>query len=967
MQKTNKIHFNKRFADFFLKDSKTIFNIDLIITTIWAVVGLLFISIIGHDLTSFQIIFPLSFPIVYAICLVLNSNNHRLTALLLCAIYTSIFIIVMIQIAGISCNFHLFFLSIGFSALIYLERDIIYKNYLFVIMLCLFLIYQIVLIRQPIVDLQLYQSFLMVFNGLVAGLIICIKGLTYIYKYDVTKTKLSSNKKSYHDLFENSSVGTLVTNTIYLQPKRVNEKFANLFGIKKEEVFDEKYSFLFDFKFHETKNYTTERLKKIVKEYNKNRITTIFDWKLKRVDNTMFDCNISITPLYDDDQFLSFVQVSDKSELNRYKKSKQIDEQKYKAILENVFDGIIYESAHDSLPRYCNQNFLNLFEIKEEEVQSFDLEDYFPNFQPDGKISREKYKHIYKRFKLNNYYLQFDWVFKSKNNNEINAEVTLARTKSKDTITVIRNKNNELNAQKSLTETKHLYNTLFDNSIDGIEIMKIHTETHEILDYRINEPFRNILLYEADELKNKSTIDISPAYQSNGLKTEVYYKSIVNKFIRDNRIQYEWDLINKNGKVITVEISSVREVKDKTASVFSIFKDITNIKKTEQALIRSERLYRTLFSNIYDGIEIYVEDSKTNEKISQFTNQKLRELFKLKNGKDDSFKFSNYFPEKQRDGRLSSICYEETRKELAANNSLNREWSFLNEENELFICNLFVVKFYDNDTINTVTILKDITEKVNQENVIEKQIQELNKKNNQLEKYINSNLQLENFAYMASHDLKAPIRSIVGFSQLLSNSAGKKLNENEIEYLNFIVNSSNNMQMLIEDLLNYARVNNSERKISKVNISKTLKSVLLEMSSSIEEKSAVVNLTSLPELIYADEIKMKMLFQNLIANGIKFHKKNIEPIIEIAANENDDYWEFSITDNGIGIENEYLDKIFLLFRKLHNSQDYQGTGIGLATCKKITELHQGEIWVESKPDIGSTFYFTIAKKLKLKD
>ena len=958
-------NYNFQFKNLLFKDNKTLFNFDLIFTAVWSIIALLFIMFIGHDLTAIQAIVILTFPIFYGLCLVLNSNNYRLEAVILCCVYTTFFIIYMIAVTSVLCNFHMFFLSIGFSVLIYIEKETIYRSYIFIILLFLFLLYQIVIIRTTNEEMLLYQSFIMVFNTFFAGLVIGIKGLTYIYKYNATKTKLSSNEKTYQTLFENSSVGVALIDTLTKEaPLQVNTKVAQLLGIKKEKIEGEKFYYMFIKDLDQSKEYSSDKLDKIIEDYHIDRLPTMFNWRLIKGEGTFIDCNVSFTPLYDNDRFLTLVQIIDMTELNKYKKIKQKDDHRYKAIFENAFDGIVYSSSNKNTPAYCNQKFLQLFEINEEEFNNGNIKNYFPEYQPDGISSTEKYKHISNRFKLNKYHLRFNWLFVSKTGKEIYAEVTLNKTEEGDFVSVIKNKNQELEAKNSLNETKHLYNTLFKNSIDGIEIYKSDLNTGKILEYRINEPFKNLLLYETKELKNLSNLEISPEYQPNGISSADYLNTIGKKFRRDNRVKYEWNLIKKNGELVTVEISSVREVKDNIVSVFSIFKDLTNFKKTENALVRSERLYRTLFSSIYDGIEIFVENSNTGEKISQFTNQKLQDLFKLKVDSKKSFSFTNYFPEKQRDGRLSLVCYDETQKELNENLYINKEWSFVNEDNELFICNIFIAKFYDNDTINTVTILKDITEQVNQEKVIKKQLNELNKKNNQLEKYINSNLQLENFAYMASHDLKAPIRSIVGFSQILSKSATNKLDENEKEYLNFIITSSNNMQLLIEDLLNYARVNNSEKKISRVSIPNTLKAVTLEMNSIIKEKSAKISVNTVPDLIFADEIKLRMLFQNLIANGIKFHKKDISPTIEIAAIEQEDYWEFSIKDNGIGINSEYLDKIFLLFRKLHSSQEYQGTGIGLATCKKIAELHQGEIWVESIPNTGSTFYFTISKNLQ---
>lgn len=243
---------------------------------------------------------------------------------------------------------------------------------------------------------------------------------------------------------------------------------------------------------------------------------------------------------------------------------------------------------------------------------------------------------------------------------------------------------------------------------------------------------------------------------------------------------------------------------------------------------------------------------------------------------------------------------------------------------------------------------------------IENQLVELNQKNQKLEKYIESNMQLENFAYIASHDLKAPIRTIISFSQLLERNLKNKLDADAKEYLDFVVSASRNMRDLIDDLLSYSKINSQPIRRDIFTIGDILMAITAEIQTTIHEKNAVINWDCTYE-INADMIKIKQVFQNLITNSIKFQKLDIQPIINISCEENTDYWQFCVKDNGIGIKAEYHERVFDLFQKIHNKSEFEGTGLGLAICKKIIAQHGGKIWIESTFGEGTTFYFTIAK------
>jgi PAS domain S-box-containing protein len=219
-----------------------------------------------------------------------------------------------------------------------------------------------------------------------------------------------------------------------------------------------------------------------------------------------------------------------------------------------------------------------------------------------------------------------------------------------------------------------------------------------------------------------------------------------------------------------------------------------------------------------------------------------------------------------------------------------------------------------------------------------------------------SNKDLEQFAYVASHDLQEPLRAVAGFVELLKRSLSNSLESKTAGYMDFAVDGAKRMQLLINGLLEYSRVGQGE-KYEKTSAQAALDTATANLRTPIEETGAQVVSDGLPT-VHFDAIQLMQLFQNLIGNAIKFRGKEA-PRIRIGVKRENESWQFAISDNGIGIEPEYADRIFLIFQRLHGRENYPGTGIGLAVCKKIVERHQGRIWVESKPGEGATFYFTI--------
>ncbi|MEA3282725.1 MAG: PocR ligand-binding domain-containing protein [Euryarchaeota archaeon] len=251
---------------------------------------------------------------------------------------------------------------------------------------------------------------------------------------------------------------------------------------------------------------------------------------------------------------------------------------------------------------------------------------------------------------------------------------------------------------------------------------------------------------------------------------------------------------------------------------------------------------------------------------------------------------------------------------------------------------------------NNLVLAKDITERKRVEEALRKSVFDLKR----------SNAELEQFAYVASHDLQEPLRMVSSYMELMKRRYKGKLDSDANEFIDFAVDGANRMRTLINDLLEFSRVGTRGKPSEPTDCKTLLEQTLANLKASIDDSGAVVTHDTLPTVM-VDGSQLAQVFQNLISNAIKF-KGEEPPRIHIAAERKRSDWIFSVADNGIGISPEYFDRIFVIFQRLHGRDEYSGTGIGLSVCKKIVDRHGGRMWVESEPGMGATFYFTIPAK-----
>jgi PAS domain S-box-containing protein len=372
-----------------------------------------------------------------------------------------------------------------------------------------------------------------------------------------------------------------------------------------------------------------------------------------------------------------------------------------------------------------------------------------------------------------------------------------------------------------------------------------------------------------------------------------------------------------------------------------MFTDISERKRLEEELKRaSEARYRALFENNIDAVFLttpggdIISANPAACYIFQMTEEELKAMGRdglvINNDQSEAIIKEN-------------LWVGESRAELTCRR----------KDGTVFPGEVTSSRYTDADgSVKVSIIIRDSTERKKAEEAQKRYAEELAR----------SNEELQQFAYVASHDLKEPLRMVSLYIGLLDKKYGSTMDQRAKEYMDFALKGTARMYELIEDLLEYSRVDSRRGQFSSIDMNKVVEEALIALKASISETQSTIEVDKMPVLM-ADKSQMIQLMQNLIGNAIKFRGQE-RPRINISARECLDHWQFAVKDNGIGIDMHQADRIFEIFHRLHSDQEYAGTGIGLAIAKKIVERHGGRIWLESNgKGTGSTFFFTVPKSI----
>ena len=309
---------------------------------------------------------------------------------------------------------------------------------------------------------------------------------------------------------------------------------------------------------------------------------------------------------------------------------------------------------------------------------------------------------------------------------------------------------------------------------------------------------------------------------------------------------------------------------------------------------------------------------------------------------------SRLSPPTQPDGRPSDEKAEEMMAVAYENGSNRFEWVHRKADGTDFPVEVLLTPITQDERKLLHVVWRDITERKEAETRIDEVVAALRQ----------SNADLEKFAYVSSHDLREPLRMVTSYLQLLDKKFASNIDDEAREYIDFAVNGAKRMDALIKDLLRYSRVESHGEDFRYLDSEEVLEEALDNLQSAIAESGAAIIFDGLPS-VEADHSQLIQLFQNLVGNAIKYQSPNTMPEIRIAAEVSDSTVTFSVRDNGIGIDPDFFDRVFVIFQRLHGREEYSGTGVGLAVCKRIVERHGGRIWVQSEPGKGCTFFFTL--------
>jgi PAS domain S-box-containing protein len=386
-----------------------------------------------------------------------------------------------------------------------------------------------------------------------------------------------------------------------------------------------------------------------------------------------------------------------------------------------------------------------------------------------------------------------------------------------------------------------------------------------------------------------------------------------------------------------------RDETGRVTHILSAHSDVTDLKETESKLDKSEETRKAILYAIPDMVVV----ANTEGIITDFyPNQEHR----------IEFASASLIGKNLRE-IMSPENYDNVMEMIAKTIRDQILFSYTFEQPGIDKAHFFELRISPFSTNEVIILTRDISDQKITQNKIDHYNLELFEKNQELERYITSNSELEKFAYIASHDLREPLRSLTGFAQLLQKRNQGQLTRESEEFIENIIQGAQRMNSLVSGLLEYSRIASAGKPFANVNLTDLIKKVLSDLKIAIEENNTEFVIFDLPD-IYCDELQMRQLFQNLISNAIKF-RSDKTPIIKVSAEKNDRHWLFRVEDNGIGIDMKFKDQVFQIFSRLHAQDKYQGSGIGLSVCKKILERHGGQIWLESTPGYGTTILFSI--------
>lgn len=605
----------------------------------------------------------------------------------------------------------------------------------------------------------------------------------------------------------------------------------------------------------------------------------------------------------------------------------------------------VFVTNLDGKFEYVNKAASHLIGYSREEI--LELKIYQLVFEEDIQEAFKKLAEVKEKGQISD-----EFIFKSKDGQPVNIRVNGFRMPDGKLVAFCENVTERKKTEVALRMSEAKLRSIVENSTD--QIFMIDDNNRYLF---VNKSLADSLGKRPEDIIGKSITDVYPP------ETAAQFKGNTRNVFATGKSMFvdEKMVVNNQELDISTALNPVLDAQRNVIAVTGIVRDVTERKKIEKELHESEERFRIIFEGATDGI--LVADIKTqrfvlaNPEMCQMAGYPLEDLLKLS------------VPDIHPKEFLSTVAGEFEKMATGAKVTA-QDVPLLRSDKQILDCEVSsaILEIWNQQCL--VGFFRDVTERKRAEkkladsySALEKQLHEINMLQKELEnsnKLLGqSNVDLENYTYVVSHDLKAPLRAIRSFSAFILEDYKEKLDDTGKDYFQRIIDASTRMDALIENLLLLSRVGRKFMEVEAVDLNQLLEEIVSDLEPTLKKNNGTIVFHDLPK-VTIPRTWMKQLFMNLIDNGLKFNKSKM-PKVEVTCEERDTEFLFKVSDNGIGIEEKYFDRLFTLFERLHTQEEYPGTGAGLAICKKIVQQFGGRIWVESQVGKGTTFFFTLSK------
>lgn len=758
-------------------------------------------------------------------------------------------------------------------------------------------------------------------EGTVKGFFAHIVDISSVKKYE---QQINTNETKFISLLESTQDAVAIVDSLGII-KIVNQQCEKLFGYKRTELLESPVEILIPERYRD-KSFGKQA--DLFSEPGAGEVGPVRSLFGLHKDGKEFPVEVNISPIDLEDGPYILATIRDVSIRKEAEAKLAESENLFRYLYEYGNEMYISISPKDASILKCNETLCNTLGYTKEELIGMPVfKLYDPTNLPKVKVAFEIF--------LREGVIKNEELRLQKKSGEI-IDILLNASSVKDSngnILYSRASYIDVSQKKDAERKLKQLADIIESSGDAII-----SKTPEGIILTWNSGAEKILGYAEADAKGKH---ISMLFPPELLDEE---KRLMQEVLQSGHIEkYQTVMVKKDKTLIDVSItlSPIRDKTGKITALSNVLRDITMRKQAELALKESQQQFEA-FMAMLPGMCWIIDENGVYQYVNRlyaktFDDQKLigKSLHEL-------------FP-----AEVATLYRKNNRLVFKTNKTIESRESVVTAKGQKLELKIFKFPLGTRAGVKILgAIAVDITAIMKTEKALKKTNEQLNI----------SNKELEQFAFVASHDLKEPLRMVSSFLKLLDRKYEDALDESAREYIRYAVDGAKRMDTLINDLLSFSKIGSDKVLNTQVNLNETLQKILELYQPAITETSAKIIIHPLPEIL-ANPFQMEQLFQNLVGNALKYHNK-IQPEIRIGFSETAKEWRFFVKDNGIGMDPRFAEKIFIIFQRLHNKSEYSGTGIGLAICKKIVEQHGGELWAESDIGKGSTFYFTIQKGRK---